>query len=86
MFVMTKGSDHNAYDIGSYDHIEPVWGIYSNQVMDETKPVNETNVFGDDWLVHGSDYQPDGDANVGYFREILKMPDFLNMSTNCRDA
>ena len=29
-FLMCKGDSHNAYGLGAFDHIEPIFGIYSN--------------------------------------------------------
>ena len=62
MFVICKGDPHDSYGLGTFDHIEPIWGIYSNTRLD-TKAVGD-----DDWIVHGSDYAPDGELNKGYFR------------------
>ena len=36
-FVMTKGSLHDSYGLGPYDHIEPIWGVYSEFEMDKNK-------------------------------------------------
>lgn len=83
---MLKGDNHTGYGLGTYDHLAPVWGLYSNNVINTSDPVNNTKVFGDDWLVHGSDHQPDGDANLGYFRLFLSMPDTTNMTGNCIKA
>ena len=30
-FVMCKGDDHENFGaVGTYDHLEPFWGVYSN--------------------------------------------------------
>ena len=49
---MCKGDSHNCYGIpnATYDHIEPVVGIYSNA------PLDDLTVYDDDVLVHGSNY------------------------------
>lgn len=54
---MCKGDEHNAYGLGPFDHIEPVFGLYSNH------PLTDEEVYDDDYLVHGSDYALDGDKN-----------------------
>ena len=53
----------------TWDHIEPVWGVYSNRSLDGA---GGATVFADDVLVHGSDYAPDGAANLGYFRRCVR--------------
>jgi hypothetical protein len=80
MFVMCKGDAHNSYGLGTFDHIEPIFGIYSNGSY------NVTAVGDDDWIVHGSDYSPDGDMNKGYFRQLNKMTDDTTMTGNCANA
>ena len=79
-FVMCKGDDHNAYGLGPFDHIEPIFGLYSNN------PLTDEEVHDDDWLVHGSDYAIDGDKNQGYFRKFSSMVDTTAMDGNCKDA
>jgi len=32
-FLMCKGDSHNAYGLGAFDHIEPIFGIYSNNPL-----------------------------------------------------
>lgn len=32
-FVLCKGDGHDTYGLAHYDHIEPVWGIYSNHSL-----------------------------------------------------
>jgi hypothetical protein len=80
MFVICKGDDHLGYNLGTFDHIEPIFGIYSDVSW------NETDVGEDDWIVHGSDYAPDGDLNKGYFRKLLNMTDNKTMTGNCANA
>jgi len=79
-FVMCKGDGHNAYGLGHYDHIEPFWGVYSNN------PLEDEEIYPDDWIVHGSNYEPDGDKNLGYFRKFSSLPDSADMDGNCKDA
>lgn len=43
-------------------------------------------VYPDDVLVHGSDYAPDGAANLGYFRRFDSLVDTTAMDGNCSDA
>ena len=80
-FVMCKGDiPHSAYECGPFDHIEPFWGLYSNHnLMDPA-------VYDDDYIVHGSDYGPDGDKNLGYFRRMNSMVDTTAMDGNCKNA
>lgn len=79
-FVMCKGDDH-AGDVNiPYDHIEPAWGLYSNH------PLSDPEVYDDDWLVHGSDYSPDGEKNLGYFRKFSTLIDDVKMEGNCKAA
>jgi hypothetical protein len=49
-FIMCSGDGHNTYGLANYDHIEPVFGIYSNH------PLSDLTVYNDDVLVHGSDW------------------------------
>lgn len=77
---MCKGDSHSAYGLGPFDHIEPVFGLYSNH------PLTDEEVYDDDWLVHGSDYALDGDKNLGYFRKFSSMVDTVAMDGNCKDA
>lgn len=83
-FVLCKGDDHNAYgtteDPNIYDHIEPFFKIYTNH------PLNDTTVYDDDIVVHGSDYSPDGENNYGHYREFSTLLDDLNMQGNCKNA
>lgn len=78
---MEKGAEHNAYDMGFYyDHVEPVFGIWSNHEL------SDTEVYDDDWFVMASDYSPDGVKNLGYFRKLDSYPDTFAMDGNCKNA
>lgn len=79
-FIMCKGDSHNSYNIpnATYDHVEPVFGIYSD---DLEAPVSPRDV-----LVHGSNYAPDGSLNLGYFRQFDSLVDTTKMSGNCSNA
>jgi len=80
-FVMCKGDPHDDYGAPrTYDHIEPFWGVYSNNEL------GDENVYDDDWIVHGSNYIPDGKDNLGYFRKFNSLPDSAEMDGNCKDA
>lgn len=63
-----------------YDHIEPFFRLYTNHSLDDA------SVHPDDVVSHGSDYSPDGDKNLGYFRAFSTLLDGTAMETNCRDA
>lgn len=52
--VMCKGDDVCPYrgacpNGGSFGHVEPVWGLFSNH------PLDDPEVYDDDWVVHSSD-------------------------------
>ena len=80
-FVMCMGDDpHEAYQCGPFDHIEPFWGLYSNHDLQDPA------IYDDDYIVHGSDYGPDGDRNLGYFRQLNHMVDTKQMDGNCKNA
>ena len=81
-FVMCKGDGHDTYGIpnATYDHIEAVFGVYSNS------PLNSSGVQADDVLVHTSDYAPDGTDNYGYFRRFDNLVDTTKMEGNCSNA
>ena len=66
--------------ISTFDHVEPIWGLYSNHNL------NDPAVYDDDYFVHGSDYSPDGNQNKGYFRSFNSMVDTLKMDGNCKNA
>lgn len=80
-FVMCKGDgDHVPYpgsnpNGGHFDHIEPVWGIGSN------KSLADDTVYGQDWLVHGSDQ----DLSP-YYRSFDSLVDTPAMQGNCKNA
>jgi len=78
-FVMCSGDDHNTYGLAAYDHIEPVFGIYSNHVL------SDGTVYTDDVLVHGSDW----DQN-GYYRPFNSLVDSASdgnvLTGNCSNA
>lgn len=82
-FVMCEGDGHDAYGIpnATYDHIQPVFGIYSNYSINASGVVH-----GDDVLVHGSDYAPDGKKNRGYYRRFDSLLDSTKMLGNCSKA
>lgn len=80
MFPMCKGDSHTGDGISTFDHIEPIWGLYSNHNL------NDPAVYEDDWLVHGSDYSPDGNMNKGYYRTFNSMVDTKEMNGNCKHA
>jgi hypothetical protein len=54
--------------------------LYSNNHLEDDQ------VYDDDWIVHGSNYLPDGKDNLGYFRKISSLPDTVEMEGNCKDA
>jgi hypothetical protein len=83
-FILCKGDAHNAYGTDEnpnyYDHIEPFFKLYTNHdLSDET-------VYADDVVAHGSDYSPDGEQNLGYFRNFSSLLDDLEMDGNCSSA
>lgn len=82
---MCKGDSHNAYGLGAYDHIEPIFGIYSSHPLEDV-PLNETQLYDDDWIQHASNYAPDGNEDNGYFRLIKNFTDDKKMQGNCKDA
>ena len=51
---MCAGDSHSPYpgscpNGGHVDHVEPMWGIFSNH------PLDDPNVYDDDWVLHASD-------------------------------
>lgn len=53
-FVLCQGDAHEAYAEGNvYDHIEPFFKLYTNHA------VNDSTIYGDDVVAHGSGYSPD---------------------------
>ena len=80
--ILCKGDGHDTYGIAKYDHVEPVFGIYSNDSLSG----NITSYNDDDIIRHGSDYSPDGNQNAGYFRRMDSLMDTVLMDGNCKDA
>jgi len=79
-FPICKGDGHDCYqgscpNGGQCDHVEPMFGIYSNHSLDDQ------TVYSDDWILHASDqdYEP-------YYRPISTLEDTLSMQGNCRHA
>lgn len=79
-FPICKGDGHNCYqgscpNGGQCDHVEPMFGIYSNHSLDDS------TVYADDWILHASDqdYEP-------YYRPIKSLEDDLSMRGNCLHA
>ena len=35
-FVMLKGDTHDKYGLGAFDHVEPIWGVYSESELNTT--------------------------------------------------
>jgi len=79
-FILCKGDAHSCYDGSAYDHIEPFFKLYSNHDL------SDPTVYPDDYVVHGSDYAPDGKMNLGYFRNFSSLLDNTDMEGNCKDA
>jgi hypothetical protein len=80
-FPMCKGDGHDCYggspcpNGGHVDHIEPVYGIFSNH------PLTDDTVYDDDWILHASDqdFQP-------YYRKMSTLEDSPDLQGNCREA
>ena len=79
-FPICKGDGHKCYpgscpNGGAADHVEPMYGLYSNH------PLDDPNVYDDDWIVHASDqdYAP-------YYRPLNSLDDSTRMEGNCKDA
>lgn len=79
-FPMCKGDPHVCYPLscpngGHVDHVEVMYGLYSN------KPLDDPEVYDDDWIVHTSDqdYMP-------YYRPFHSLEDSPKMDGNCKDA
>ena len=79
-YVMCKGDSHTGDGVVPFDHIEPAFGLYTNH------PLTDDEIYDDDYLVHGSDYSPDGEKNLGYFRPFNSLVDTVDMEGNCKDA
>lgn len=81
VFVLCSGDRHNSYGLAEYDHIEPVFGIYSNSSLE----TDGDTVFPDDVLVHGSDWD-----QFGYYRRFDTMVDSAKhgskLTGNCSKA
>jgi len=78
-FIMCSGDQHDTYGLAAYDHIEPVFGIYSNHIL------TDPNVYQDDVLVHGSDWDL-----YGYYRPFNTLVDSASdgpvLTGNCSQA
>jgi len=76
-FIYCKGDSHGPHGgDGYYDHIEPVFGIWSNKTLDPSG-----TWYPDDQLVHNSDY----DQNH-YYRAFSTVQDDAKMMGNCASA
>jgi hypothetical protein len=81
-FIMTKGSSHSDSCQG-WDHIEPVWGIFSNNSL------SSGVVFGDDVVVHGANFEYGANATTEgakLYRKFSSLPDSQKMDGNCAEA
>jgi len=56
-----------------YNHVEPIFGFYSNHSLDEYHPENV--------IVHASDWD-----ELHYYRSFESLPDKLDFSGNCKNA
>lgn len=79
-FPLCKGDGHECYEGscpngGAVDHVEPMWGIYSNHEL------NDTTVYDDDWIVHASDQD-----QLPYYRTLASLDDTTAMEGNCANA
>jgi len=79
-FPICKGDSHNCYpgacpNGGEIDHVEPIFGIFSNHDL------NDTAVYDDDWIVHDSDQDIEP-----YYRPFSTLEDGLAMQGNCLHA
>lgn len=79
-FPICKGDSHSPYagsapNGGAFDHVEPMLGIGSNH------PLNDTTVYDDDWILHGSDQDLET-----YYRFMHTLEDDKRMEGNCKDA
>jgi len=64
-----------------YTHIEPVWGIFSNHSLDDSK------VYPEDVLVHGADYGARGVIEGPHlYRRFDSLVDTTSMKGNCSIA
>jgi len=79
-FPMCKGDSHCPYtdscpNGGHFDHVEPMWGIFSNHSLDDPE------VYDDDVILHGSDQDLET-----YYRPMSTLEDDSNMEGNCKEA
>ncbi|GAB5363341.1 hypothetical protein AAMO2058_000874400 [Amorphochlora amoebiformis] len=74
-FIYCKGDAHDSYGLGHYDHIEPVYAIYSNQTL------NDTSVYPNDVIGHQSDWD-----KYTYYRQMSSLNDTMQMEGNCLNA
>ena len=80
-FVLCKGDSHSAACDG-WDHIEPVWGIYSNRSL-----ADHPEAYPDDVIVHGADYGAAGAVEAPrLYRAMASLPDTAAMEGNCAAA
>lgn len=82
-FVICQGDEHDVEIDGEtyvFDHIEPFFKLFSNHSLDDL------TVYDDDVVNHGSDYSPDGEKNLGYFRQFSSLLDDRDMAGNCASA
>jgi len=79
--IECAGDSHATYGIGNYDHIEPVWGIYTNHSLDDQQ------AYPADVVAHGADYgATTSTPGPTLYREFGSLPDTEAMEGNCRDA
>lgn len=79
--IMCKGDGHDTYGLANYDHVEPVWGLFSNHSLDDT------TVYPDDVLVHGSDYGAYHKIQgPSLYRRFDQLADSKKMDGNCSIA
>ena len=60
---------------GGYDHVEPIYGIYSKHSLDDA------TVYDDDIIVHQSDQD-----DLPYYRRMDTLEDTRKMDGNCASA
>eukprot|EP00729_Bicosta_minor_P014220 gene14220-10148_t len=83
-FIMCKGDSHNCSSAGNWDHIEPVWGIYSNHSLTEVDEDGSVVAYPDDVVVHGADYGALGAVEgPRLYRTLASLPDTVRMDGNC---
>ena len=79
-FPLCKGDGHECYagscpNGGACDHVEPVFGLYSNRSLDELE------AYDDDVIVHASDQD-----FLPYYRAMRTLEDTVAMDGNCAAA